>query len=139
MEIDKIYNMDCLEGMKQIPDGSIDAKSYNPLEGIIAKGFHELVKRENDGIEKILRVYIDRPISGEITKEKVKFSGVTGLIKRKDIPFPKMEQTENGFRYTIESPILGLSQGDILITPSGKRIPLDAIPCEWYEERFVFE
>ena len=25
MEIDNIYNMDCLEGMKQIPDGSIDA------------------------------------------------------------------------------------------------------------------
>lgn len=25
MELDRIYNMDCLEGMKQIPDGSIDA------------------------------------------------------------------------------------------------------------------
>ena len=25
MEIDKIYNIDCLEGMKHIPDGSIDA------------------------------------------------------------------------------------------------------------------
>ena len=25
MEIDTIYNMDCLEGMKQIPDGTIDA------------------------------------------------------------------------------------------------------------------
>ena len=25
LESDKIYNMDCLEGMKQIPDGSIDA------------------------------------------------------------------------------------------------------------------
>ena len=25
MEIDHIYNMDCLEGMKQIPDGTIDA------------------------------------------------------------------------------------------------------------------
>ena len=24
MEIDNIYNMDCLEGMKNIPDGSID-------------------------------------------------------------------------------------------------------------------
>ena len=24
MEIDKIYNMDCLEGMRQIPDGSVD-------------------------------------------------------------------------------------------------------------------
>lgn len=25
LEIDNIYNMDCLEGMKQIPDGSVDA------------------------------------------------------------------------------------------------------------------
>ncbi|MCR5065128.1 MAG: site-specific DNA-methyltransferase [Bacteroidales bacterium] len=25
MELDKIYNMDCLEGMKMIPDGSVDA------------------------------------------------------------------------------------------------------------------
>ena len=25
MELDTIYNMDCLEGMKQIPDGTIDA------------------------------------------------------------------------------------------------------------------
>lgn len=24
MEIDRIYNMDCLEGMKEIPDGSVD-------------------------------------------------------------------------------------------------------------------
>ena len=24
IELNKIYNMDCLEGMKQIPDGSID-------------------------------------------------------------------------------------------------------------------
>ncbi len=24
IELDKIYNMDCLEGMKQIPDGSVE-------------------------------------------------------------------------------------------------------------------
>ena len=30
MEIDKIYNMDCLEGMKQIPDGSIDLVVTSP-------------------------------------------------------------------------------------------------------------
>ena len=30
MEIDKIYNMDCLEGMKQIPDGSIDLIVTDP-------------------------------------------------------------------------------------------------------------
>lgn len=38
MEIDKIYNMDCLEGMKQIPDGSVDAiicdLPYGTMKGI---------------------------------------------------------------------------------------------------------
>ena len=33
MEIDNIYNMDCLEGMKQIPDGTIDAVSRRRLMG----------------------------------------------------------------------------------------------------------
>lgn len=30
MELDKIYNMDCLEGMKQIPDGSVDLIATDP-------------------------------------------------------------------------------------------------------------
>ena len=30
MEFDKIYNMDCLEGMRQIPDGSIDMVVTSP-------------------------------------------------------------------------------------------------------------
>ena len=30
MEIDKIYNMDCLKGMKAIPDGSIDLCVTDP-------------------------------------------------------------------------------------------------------------
>ena len=38
MELDKIYNMDCLEGMKQIPDGSVDAiicdLPYGTVKGI---------------------------------------------------------------------------------------------------------
>ena len=39
MELDKIYNIDCLEGMKQIPDGSIDAiicdLPYGTMKGIV--------------------------------------------------------------------------------------------------------
>ena len=43
MEIDNIYNMDCLEGMKQIPDGTIDAvicdlpygTTKNPWDSVI--------------------------------------------------------------------------------------------------------
>ena len=30
MELDKIYNMDCLEGMKQIPDGTVDLVVTSP-------------------------------------------------------------------------------------------------------------
>ena len=112
---------------------------FRPIDNIIARGFHELVKRENDAIEKILRVYIDHPIVGEITKEKVRDSGVQGIIKRKDLVLPEQEEIENGFRYTLTSDILGLSQGNFLIQSNGNRIPLDEIPCLWYEERFVFD
>lgn len=30
MEIDKILNMDCLKGMKAMPDGSVDAVVTSP-------------------------------------------------------------------------------------------------------------
>ena len=38
MEIDNIYNMDCLEGMKQIPDGTIDLCVTDPPYLIETKG-----------------------------------------------------------------------------------------------------
>ena len=45
MEIDKIYNMDCLEGMRQIPDGTIDAVicdlPYGTMKGAMLKGWDE--------------------------------------------------------------------------------------------------
>ena len=37
MEIDNIYNMDCLEGMKQIPDGTIDAVICDLPYGMLDK------------------------------------------------------------------------------------------------------
>lgn len=112
---------------------------YNLIDEFNARGIYQLVRRENEALEKILREYIDHPIVGEITKEKLKYSGVCGIIKRKDFVLPEQEEIENGFRYTITSDILGLSQGDFLIQPNGNRIPLDEIPCKWYEERFVYD
>lgn len=46
MELDKIYNMDCLEGMKQIPDGSVDLIATDPPYEFETRGagFHK--KRE---------------------------------------------------------------------------------------------
>ena len=34
MELNKFYNMDCREGMKQIPDGSVDLTVTSPLVGL---------------------------------------------------------------------------------------------------------
>ena len=42
MEIDNIYNMDCLEGMKQIPDGTIDAVICDLPYGTMKKGGHKV-------------------------------------------------------------------------------------------------
>jgi len=38
MELDRIYNMDCLEGMRDIPDGSIDCIICDLPYGVLNKG-----------------------------------------------------------------------------------------------------
>lgn len=38
MELDRIYNMDCLEGMREIPDGSIDCIICDLPYGVLNKG-----------------------------------------------------------------------------------------------------
>ena len=62
MEIDTIYNMDCLEGMKMIPDGSVDCIVTDPPYIVIQPGrgagafgpntrkFHEQLNDIADGI-----------------------------------------------------------------------------------------
>jgi len=40
LELDKIYNMDCIEGMKQIDDNSIDLVLTDPPYGINKKGIN---------------------------------------------------------------------------------------------------
>lgn len=38
IELNRIYNMDCLEGMKDIPDGSVDAVICDPPYEVLNKG-----------------------------------------------------------------------------------------------------
>lgn len=38
MELNKIYNQDCLVGMKEIPDGSVDLIATDPPYKIMPKG-----------------------------------------------------------------------------------------------------
>ena len=46
MELDKIYNMDCLEGMKQIPDGSVDAIICDLPYGTTANAWDSVIPME---------------------------------------------------------------------------------------------
>ena len=62
MELDKIYNMDCLEGMKQIPDGSVDAiicdLPYGTMKGIDDKhDWDEIIPTDKlfEQYERVLR------------------------------------------------------------------------------------
>ena len=92
------------------------------------------------GIENILHLYIDHPIGGELTKEKMKAAGVMGLIHEK---FPKPwdidTSSDKDVKVTINSSILGVRQGDMLIQFNGDRMHISCIPVEWYEERFIYD
>ena len=92
------------------------------------------------GIENILHLYIDHPIEGELTKEKMKAAGVMGLIHEK---FPKPwdidTSSDKDVKVTINSSILGVRQGDMLIQFNGDRMHISCIPVEWYEECFIYD
>ena len=92
------------------------------------------------GIENILHLYIDHPIEGELTKEKMKAAGVMGLIHEK---FPKPwdidTSSDKDVKVTINSSILGVRQGDMLIQFNGDRMHISCIPVEWCEERFIYD
>ena len=92
------------------------------------------------GIENILHLYIDHPIEGELTKEKMKAAGVMGLIHEKyPKPWDIDTSSDKDVKVTINSSILGVRQGDMLIQFNGDRMHISCIPVEWYEERFIYD
>ena len=58
MDIDTIYNMDCLEGMKDIPDGSIDAIICDLPYGTTACAWDSVIPMEPH----------DRPLDAVVTE-----------------------------------------------------------------------
>lgn len=93
MEINKIYNIDCLEGMKQIPDGSIDA--------IICDLPHGTTRNQWDSIiplDKLWEQYkrIAKPSAPIVLFAQCPFDKVLGAS---NIPMLKYEwiwEKENG-------------------------------------------
>ena len=98
-------------------------------------------KGVNDAIDKILHQYIDNPIKGDITKEKLKAANIVGIIRTKFKAPPQIEQLEDRVRLTFDSGIIGIRQGDVLITVNGQRFQLlnKSLPSEWEEQRFIYD
>ena len=52
MELNRIYNMDCLEGMKEIPDGSIDMVLCDLPYGVTSNSWDSIIP-----LEKLWKAY----------------------------------------------------------------------------------
>jgi site-specific DNA-methyltransferase (adenine-specific) len=49
IELDRLYHQDCMEGMKEIPDGYFDLAVVDPPYGIGMDGQHESICRKGNG------------------------------------------------------------------------------------------
>lgn len=65
-----------------------------------------------DQLETICHNYLDPPIKGEITKGKLRWRWVKGIVQQR-------QATPNGFSLVF----LGIIQRDTLITPMGVKVP----------------
>lgn len=76
-------------------------------------------------IERILRYYIDNPIEGELTKEKIKTAGIRSVFFSDDPPKLEYEECdEKGIRCKFTSNLIGVAQGHWMIGHDGARRPL---------------
>lgn len=66
----------------------------------------------NRQLETICHNYLDPPIKGEITKGKLRWRGVKGIVQQR-------QATPNGFSLVFR----GIIQRDTLITPTGVKVP----------------
>ena len=135
----KVLNKKVKDVVMFKPGKTIDDAQFDLVEYVQKKIFGEFSHEVWSNIEKILHEYIDNPIVGELTKEKLKTSNIMGIIHQKEQIPPKVDMSEKGVTMTVTSEILGIRQGDMLIQHNGNRMHVNEIPVDWYEERFIYE
>ena len=92
------------------------------LIGYVQKKMQEKIY---EAVEDIMRKYIDNPIEGELTREKVKAAGIRSVFFRDDPPELKYEsQDEKNVNFTFTTNLIGVAQGNWMILPNGARRPL---------------
>ena len=96
----------------------------NMTEMIEEQTIHNFFKKEREIVEKILREYIDNPIKGEITREKIKAAGIRAVVYDEDMngePLPEIKATDGCISLTITSALIGVAQGNYMISADGLR------------------
>lgn len=88
----------------------------NYLGDEATRKIYEAMQKQTDQLnrqfETICHNYLDPPIKGEITKGKLLWRGVKGIVQQR-------QATPNGFSLIF----LGIIQRDTLITPTGVKVP----------------
>ena len=78
-------------------------------------------------MEYILHHYIDNPIEGELTPEKIKAAGIRTAFYHSphiDLDYPVHEDKDGNISMKFDSGLIGIAQGHTLIKPDGTRRPL---------------
>lgn len=107
------------------------------LIGYVQKKMQEKIY---EAVEDILRKYIDNPIEGELTREKVKAAGIRSVFFRDDPPELKYEsQDEKNVNLTFTTNLIGVAQGNWMILPNGARRPLTEKEEEFLAQQETYE
>src|SRR5699024_6339748 len=124
MELNKIYNEDCLEGMKRIPDGSVDLILTDPPYGTI-KGIN---------LSNNYRTDWDTPIEREnifdIANKKLRVNGRLILLCQEPYTTELLKET-----YTI----IQLNYQSVWLKDKfANRFPAKKAMVNYYEEILIF-
>lgn len=107
------------------------------LIGYVQKKMQEKIY---EAVEDIMRKYIDNPIEGELTREKVKAAGIRSVFFRDDPPELKYEsQDEKNVNFTFTTNLIGVAQGNWMILPNGARRPLTEKEEEFLAQQETYE
>ena len=107
------------------------------LIGYVQKKMQEKIYK---AVEDILRKYIDNPIEGELTREKVKAAGIRSVFFRDDPPELKYEsQDEKNVNFTFTTNLIGVAHGNWMILPNGARRPLTEKEEEFLAQQETYE
>ena len=107
------------------------------LIGYVQKKMQEKIY---EAVEDILRKYIDNPIEGELTREKVKVAGIRSVFFRDDPPELKYEShDEKNVNFTFTTNLIGVAQGNWMILPNGARRPLTEKEEDFLAQQETYE